>query len=466
MYKAPFRQSNLLNIKTGFGLLVCLLLPSFYVNAQNLTQSPYSYFGVGDLQYYGSATLGNMGQVSQGLRRKYDINTLNPASYSSLAQTNIEAGAMLMNGTLNSAGTSLKTSSSGLSYFNFGTSIYKKGIGIAFGAAPYSALGYNISRNTPIQTDTSGIINGITSQTGDGGLNRAYVGIGAKVLKHVSVGVNVSYIFGQINSKMTQVVPINYYMFNWTSERKENLNGFIIEYGIQAHFDSILIPWYRTVIDSNGFQHKKFIFGPKIPISLNSGLAFNTETSLNASQTYSFRTLSRGGIDFARDTIRSVENQSGLLTIPLTIKYGIAISNNANWTLAADFGTTTWSNFNSFGENKGLQNSWFLSAGASLLPDIKDDSRNYFKRLEYRIGYRTEKTNIFLNNQDVKINALSFGIGIPIAERDKYRRFSRVNVGFEYLTRGANTTLINETYYKFTVGIVFSDKWFIKYKYD
>ncbi|MFA9215459.1 MAG: hypothetical protein ACEQSR_16735 [Candidatus Methylacidiphilales bacterium] len=250
MYKAPVWQSNILNKKTSLALLVCLLCSNFYVSAQNLTQSPYSFFGLGDLQYYGSATLGNMGQVSQGIRRKYDINTLNPASYSSLAQTNIEAGAMLMNGTLSNANGSINTSSSGLSYFNFGTSISKKGIGISFGAAPYSALGYDIKRNTPIQTDTSGIILATTTQTGDGGLNRAYFGIGVKVLKHLSVGVNFSYIFGQVNSKITQVVPPNYYMFNWTSERKDNLNGFVLEYGIQSHFDSISLPWYRTVVDS------------------------------------------------------------------------------------------------------------------------------------------------------------------------------------------------------------------------
>ncbi len=466
MYKAPARQSNILNNKISLGLLFCFLFQNFYSNAQNLSQSPYSYFGVGDLQYYGSATLGNMGQVSQGIRRKYDVNNLNPASYSSLAQTNIEAGAMLTNGTLKSGNSSVNASLSGLSYFTLGTSIYKNGIGIAFGAAPYSALGYDIKRNTAIQTDTAGIINGTTSQTGDGGLNRAYIGVGAKLFKHVSAGVNLGYIFGQVNSKIIQTVPVEYFMFNWISERKENLNGFVIDYGVQLHYDSISLPWYRTVIDSNGFMHKKFKSGPKIPIAVNAGLTFNAETQVDASQTYSFRTLSRGGIDYARDTIKSAENQSGSVTIPMTIKYGIAISNNNNWTIAADFGTTAWSRYNSFGENKGLQDAWFLSAGASWLPDVKDDSRNYFKRLEYRIGYRTEKTSILLNNQEVNINSYSCGIGIPIAERDKYRRFSRVNVGFEYLTRGANTSLVNETYYKFTIGIVFSDKWFIKYKYD
>jgi hypothetical protein len=86
--------------------------------------------------------------------------------------------------------------------------------------------------------------------------------------------------------------------------------------------------------------------------------------------------------------------------------------------------------------------------------------------LEYRLGYRIEQTNAFINNQSININAYSFGIGIPIAERDKYRKYSRVNVGFEYANRGANTSLVNEEYFKFTVGLVFSDRWFIKYKYD
>ena len=103
MYKAhnwqPIQVKNKINIL----FTVCFLFQTFSSNSQNLTQSPYSFFGVGDLQYIGSATLGNMGQVSQGFRRKYDLNILNPASYSALAQTNLEAGAMLNNGTLKSA---------------------------------------------------------------------------------------------------------------------------------------------------------------------------------------------------------------------------------------------------------------------------------------------------------------------------------------------------------------------------
>ncbi len=468
MYKAPARQLTILNNKISLGLLFCFLFQNFYSNAQNLSQSPYSFFGIGDLQYYGSATLGNMGQVSQGIRRGYDLNNLNPASYSALKQTNLEAGAMLSNGTLKSGGSQINSSLSGLTYFNFGTNISKRGIGVAFGAAPYSALGYDIKRSTPIQTDTAGIINATTTQTGDGGLNRAYIGVGAKINKNFSAGVNLGYVFGQNNSKIIQTVPTDYFMFNWTQESKNYINGFVIEYGLQAHFDSVNIslPFYRNIIDSNGFERKKFTTSKKYPITINAGFTINTETNIDIIQRYSFRTLSRGGIDNSRDSIKTDDNKTGNITIPMSLQYGIAFTNNYNWTIAADFGTTAWSNFSSFGINRGLQNSWFFKTGACWLPDVKEDARNYFKRLEYRIGYRVEQSNIILDNQSVNINAYSCGIGIPIAERDRNRKFSRVNVGFEYLTRGANTNLINEEYYKFTVGIVFSDKWFIKYKYD
>jgi len=472
MYKAhnwqPIQVKNKINIL----FTVCFLFQTFNSFSQNLTQSPYSFFGVGDLQYIGSATLGNMGQVSQGFRRKYDLNILNPASYSALAQTNLEAGAMLNYGTLKSGSSTLNASLSGLTYFNFGTLISKKGIGIAFGAAPYSALGYDIRRTTVLKVDTFNApevkVNATTSQLGSGGLTRAFFGVGTKINKYLSAGVNVGYIFGQIDSRMIQTAPAQYYIFNWSAERKDNVNGFIIEYGFQSHFDSLnlSLPKYKTVIDSNGFEHKKLVRNHKNPISINAGLTFNAETNLTGNQRYSFRTLAIGGLDLGKDSIKTDETITGSVTIPFEIKYGIAITNNTNWTVAADFGTAAWSNYSSFGQNKGLQNSWHFNVGACWLPDIKEDSRNYFKRLEYRIGYRMEQTNLFIDNQSVNISSYHCGIGIPIAERDRYKKFSRVNVGFEYLTRGANTTLINEQFYKLTIGLVFSDKWFIKYKYD
>lgn len=468
MYKALHWQMLSNTIKIKACLLFCIFLFSNTIFSQNLTQSPYSFYGIGDLQYYGSVTLGSMGQVSQGIRRQYDINILNPASYSALKQTNIEAGGMLNNGTLSNKTGKIDVSLSGLSYFNIGTNIHKNGIGLVFGASPFSSIGYTSLSNTPIDIDTLKGILAKTTLNGEGGLNKAFIGVGARITKNFSVGANMNYIFGQNNSSIVQSVPAQYYLFNWTSERKDYVSGFLFDYGIQTHFDSIIIktPKYKTVIDSNGFERKKWILKEMKPISFIGGFTVNFQTDLNATQKYSFRTLTRGGIDYSRDSILTNTENKGTVVLPLSLKYGISLTNNENWTLAADFGTTAWKNYSSFNSKSDLQNSWHLNIGGSWLPDIKEDSRNYLKRLEYRLGYRVEQTNAFINNQSININSYSFGIGIPIAERDRYRKYSRVNIGLEYLTRGANTDLVNEEYFRFTIGLVFSDRWFIKYKYD
>lgn len=468
MYRAHIWHFFKQTIKLNFYLLFCIQFFSTPLFSQNLTSSPYSYFGIGDLQYFGSAAFGNMGQVNQGIRRPYDINILNPASYSALKQTNIEAGAMLNNGTLINGANKIDVSLSGLTYFNIGTNIYKKGIGLVFGASPMSSIGFTSSNFKTIETDTVKNILAKTSQVGDGGLNKAFIGVGAKLNKYVSVGFNMNYIFGQNNSSIVQSVPAQYYLFNWTAERKDYISGFVFDYGIQTHIDSIVlkIPQYKLVIDSNGFERKKWVMTNKKPISINGGLTFNLQTNVNSIRNYSFRTLTRGGIDYSRDSILTNSEKNGNIVFPMSLNYGISITNNENWTIASDFGTTAWSKFSSFEVNTGLQDAWHFNIGASWLPDVKEDTRNYLKRLEYRLGYRIEQTSAFINNQSVNINAYSFGIGIPIAERDKYRKYSRVNVGFEYATRGANTSLVNEEYFKFTVGLVFTDRWFIKYKYD
>lgn len=467
MHKAHVRPSFFISAKSSMVILLFVLFYSHTAHTQNLSQSPYSYYGLGDMQYMGSAMFGSMGQVSQGIRRRFDINTANPASYSALAQTNIEAGGSLTNGVLKYRANQTEVSLSGLSYFNIGTSISKKGLGISFGAAPFSALGYEVKSTNKIQTDTSGLIDASLSQIGSGGITKAYIGLGAKVHKNVSVGVNIGYLFGQINTQVLQTIPPEYYMFNWSVDKKDYVSDFLIDYGIQTHFDSVNIslPKRSNVVDSNGFEHKAFVQSKKNYVSVTAGFTFNLQTDLNATQRYSFRTLTRGGVDFARDSIQSDDNRKGAYTMPMSLKYGVCI-NGLNWSVAADVMSTAWENFRHFGINDGLQNSLSVGVGGSWVPDLKEDARNYLKRLEYRAGYRFEKTNLNLSGQSVNVIAYSIGIGIPIADRDRYKKFSRVNIGFDYMTRGANTTLVNEEYMRFTIGMVFSDRWFIKYKYD
>jgi hypothetical protein len=51
--------------------------------------------------------------------------------------------------------------------------------------------------------------------------------------------------------------------------------------------------------------------------------------------------------------------------------------------------------------------------------------------------------------------------------RSKGVQYSMANVGFEYFTRGTTgANLYKEDYFRFSLGIVFNDRWFIKRRFD
>jgi hypothetical protein len=66
MYKAKTRQQMItINLRSSF-LLIFLILIINELSSQTLSQSPYSSYGIGDLQFFGSNAFSGMGQVNQG----------------------------------------------------------------------------------------------------------------------------------------------------------------------------------------------------------------------------------------------------------------------------------------------------------------------------------------------------------------------------------------------------------------
>ena len=71
-------------------------------------------------------------------------------------------------------------------------------IAMSIGLLPFSNVGYSVS-DTQAATDptTGNTADYARSYTGDGGLHQLYAGVGVKVLKNLSVGVNASYFWGR-----------------------------------------------------------------------------------------------------------------------------------------------------------------------------------------------------------------------------------------------------------------------------
>ena len=86
----------------------------------------------------------------------------------------------------------------------------------------------------------------------------------------------------------------------------------------------------------------------------------------------------------------------------------------------------------------------------------------YFKRITYRGGLRYENTGLIIENQSIKDFAGNIGLGLPLSGT-----FSNINIGLEIGKRGTKYAgLIEENYINISVGLSFSEKWFVKRKYN
>ncbi len=424
--------------KIAFRLFIYSILATASAGAQNLTKSPYSILGIGEIHYYGTAQQSAMGQVGQGLRRSAYVNDYNPASYSGLKYTVLDGGMLFSNGKLEKGEASSEIDNFSFSYFSIAMPLsVKRNIGFGFGLSPYSATGYNVSTAVTYPDYV-----GVTRMVGTGGISRFHIGLGAQVFNKLSVGVNTNYLFGQIIRDQKLIVPTQYNKTNLAETRRRNANDFQFEVGLQYH---------DTFTRGRRKDQYQFV----------AGLTYTFATNATANETYFMRSLGVGGTDLTVDTILFDKSKEGEIKLPMTVRFGLGLEKKDNWQIAADVNYTQWSAYRSFGVTDSLHDNIGLSIGGSFIPNI-NDYKNYLNRIEYRAGARYDNGYLTLNQTNISTYAISAGTGVPLGKSR-----SKLNLTFEYMVRGTKSnSLIREEYFRFIIGLNFTDKWFQRYKYD
>ena len=135
------------------------------------------------------------------------------------------------------------------------------------------------------------------------------------------------------------------------------------------------------------------------------------------------------------------------------------------WLLVANYSFQSWSDYQLiFGEEieeDYLENSTCFSAGLQYTPDYNSVTQ-YWKKINYRIGSRMDKSYLNLNNNQISEKALTFGLGIPVKRSNSY-----FNIAMEVGEKGTTEdNLIKEQFVRFNFGVTFKGIWFVKRKYD
>lgn len=437
--------------KLKYTFAVCLLLTSLIANAQVTIQSPYSKFGVGNIKGSLLPQYRAMGGVSTAVGRSTlfnNINIQNPASYATINMVTLDMG-------MSGGYTELKNSSLKETSFNASLSHValafpirsKSGLtksAISFGILPYSQLGYDFKNSVKVGTTSENQKTVDYKYTGEGGLTKAYLGYGRQFGDHLRLGVNLEYLFGNLIENRSTEYQNDPGALASRIQDKNSIGGLSFSYGAQ----------YEIRIDNK----TNVVLG----YSGSSNTALDSKRDRYVTQ-YNF---TNGSENPALDTLEKVENSKSNLKMPLIHNFGIAIQKNDKWIIGADYRMGKWSDFSIANVSQNLQDTYGFSVGGQFIPDYSSIS-NYFKRVEYRLGFQYDKTYIQMNKQDVKQMAITFGLGLPLSSLER-GSFYKMNITAELGKRGnINNGLLQERYVNIHLGFTLNDaKWFQRFKFD
>jgi len=425
-------------LKKSSVFLLLFLFAAGFASGQGGTVSPYSRFGLGDLQFGGFVNEIGMGGVSTAMRNPIHLNYSNPASYTSLRFTTFETAVKTQLVRFESQDVTGKSSSTSVSYIAFGVPLFKGKGGASFGLVPYSDIGYDVRDRVVV--DPVGRVDYYFK--GSGGLNRFYIGGAYTLFKNLSLGVNASYLFGTLQRIRMIEFADEKYAFNTQSISSTGIHDLYFNYGLQ----------YVC----------RFKKDQQLTLGASGALTSNMHSSSDL-LTVNY-VLSSFGTTSNKDTVEIIFDQKGKTVLPLYYTVGLVYKKGEKWVAGIDYAYQNWSNFESFGSNDSLNDSYKLAAGIQLTPDY---TGTMLKRMQYRIGGRYAQTYLMLKGKPINEYAVSAGFGIPIRMKFPPRIMPSINFAIEAGQRGTKSdNLLKEQYVRFHLGISISEEWFIARKFD
>lgn len=418
-------------------LALALFLPALASTAQVKISSPYSIFGIGNL--YGVSSQMNMaigGAVTAFSSPNY-INPANPASYMAFDSNSfvIDAAFNLQSGTLKTTEQSQKTRFGTISNVYFGFPV-TKWWRTSLGIMPYSQVGFEMNESQVIP-DIGSMV-GVYS--GNGGLNKAYFGNAFSIIKNLSLGINMDYLFGNIVKSRALTFPDSVTYANTMVKSSAKLNKINFDFGLT----------YRMNLKEGKYIQIGLTYLPKQSVD---GQAENI--------VYTYAHNYASNIDVVKDTVSYEVGENSKVTLPSAFGAGFMIGNTNRWFALADVNWQKWSEFRYLGNNPGLKDNLRISIGGQFRPSQVEVGK-YYERINYRAGFRFEQGYLELQNTRINDYGISFGVGLPMKKSK-----STLNIAVELGTQGTTDNgLIKESYMRFTIGTSLQERWFLKRRFN
>ena len=453
-------DSLMMNFIKKATLIYTLLTLTIGASAQNGVNSPYSRYGFGLLSERAMGFNKAMGGVSLGFRDGQEINPANPASYSAVDSLTalFDLGATFQASNFKMGNLSQNTRNCTFDYFAYSFRA-TKGLGITFSFLPFSKINYSFASDKKAVENNQDITHSYT-YTGTGGLRQIMLGTGWQIFKPLSVGLNVGFLWGDYEHKMTNTTSSStaYSMRRTYSAR---INTYTLDADVQYTVD------------------------------------LSKDNKLTIGATYAFG-HSMGG-DAVRNTATvssTQENSTDVILekafeLPHSFGLGVTFYNSKKIRAGVDATWERWSkvvfpiaeNYEDYDgiktwtRHEGVLNDRLkFSGGFEYTPD--SESASFLKRSKYKIGgyYSRSYANANESNNLALKKPTEFGVSagftIPIRNRNLFYSAPKLNVAFSWVHTNipyySNSTsqagTLKENYFRISLGLTVSERWFYKWK--
>lgn len=411
--------------------------------AQQRTYSPYSRYGIGDIQEAGFGRNFGMGNTGIALSSRFNLNDMNPASYTGMDSISFyfEGGMMGFSQKMKTPQSTNQFSDINFAYFAMGFPVAKWGF-FSLGLKPSSYVGYEFFSDNSGSVEVTDANYYLNTLKGNGSIARAYAGLAVRPVKNLSLGMHFAYHFGNLRNTSLIQLPNDALALSAGTAEKIRMNDINFDFGAQ----------YRLELDNN----KAVTFGATfVPEQKAQG-----EIEIQSGQGTS--------IDKETNTVEITESSDYIksdIVAELPASYGLGVAYELNDKLVAsvDYSTSLYSKAKIPGINNGVtvkdRNKYAF--GMEYIPN--DRSADFYpSRIRYRLGTYYVQDYIVKDGNQLEDFGISFGVGLPL-KRSK----TSLNLGVQWGQRGtSDNNLTKEDYLKFTMNLTLHEFWFVKRQFD
>jgi hypothetical protein len=303
--------------------------------------------------------------------------------------------------------------------------------GSSIGLLPYSTQNYEFAAPYDIAGTTVQIASHYYQ--GHGSVNRAYWANSYEFFHHLSIGVDASYIFGQLNQNDIIQSSINGATLVSTTNNT-NLQNVYLTYGMQLY----------------GRLGKNWNY--------SLGGTYSVKTALLAASTKLVLSADSA-------TLQNIQNQEGYMYLPEAWGAGLALTYKQKYTILADYRYQNWNGVAAQNESVYPGQGYAVTSAqrGSVGFEISKKKTFYNTRIELsyiQTGLYYENSYLQINGQQIKNYGVTAGFGV-----NSLKSPMAYSIVFQYgVTGTTQNDLIRENYADVTFLINFGQIWFTKGK--